>query len=252
MVDNFPRRVKGHDMLAPDAHRHVARRRRPRPRHAQLVPAPPAHVLARVGDPSCAAGPRCVRPRPWRLVLLDLGPSWDVALLRGRGRHRRGRRVAAPSPPRGAAGAARRLLRGYHRLPRSARRADRRRAGRRLLRAVRRHALLLPLAADSRVTAGLELLQRVGLAGLHVRARPHLATGGARDAARAPHRAALTQRPVSAAQTRAGVIGRSRCVTPRVARASSTALMADGSAPATPDSPAPLTPSGLVVHGTTW
>ena len=32
--------------------------------------------------------------------------------------------------------------------------------------------------------------------------------------------------------------------------ASRIAFMADGSEPATPDSPAPFTPSGLVVHGT--
>ena len=56
----------------------------------------------------------------------------------------------------------------------------------------------------------------------------------------------------SAVQTRCGVIGRSRWSMPRAASASSTAFIADGSEPATPDSPAPLTPSGLVVHGTTW
>jgi hypothetical protein len=38
---------------------------------------------------------------------------------------------------------------------------------------------------------------------------------------------------------------------PRLANASSTALTADGSEPATPDSPAPFAPSGFVVHGTT-
>ena len=55
---------------------------------------------------------------------------------------------------------------------------------------------------------------------------------------------------LSALHTRAGDSGRSRCRTPRVDGASSTALTAAGSEPATPDSPAPLAPSGFVVHGT--
>ena len=54
----------------------------------------------------------------------------------------------------------------------------------------------------------------------------------------------------SADQTRCGVMGRSRCLIPRQASASSTELTADGNEPATPDSPAPFTPSGFVVQGT--
>src|SRR5512134_1446588 len=56
----------------------------------------------------------------------------------------------------------------------------------------------------------------------------------------------------SACQTRSGVIGMSRWVTPRAASASSTAFTPAGMEPATPDSPAPFTPSGLVVQGATW
>ena len=56
----------------------------------------------------------------------------------------------------------------------------------------------------------------------------------------------------SAAHTRDGDIGKSSAPTPRVPRASRIALTAEGRAPATPDSPAPFTPRGLVVQGTPW
>ena len=51
-------------------------------------------------------------------------------------------------------------------------------------------------------------------------------------------------------QIRDGVAGKSKSLTPRDESASITAENAEGSAPATPDSPAPFTPSGLLVQGT--
>ena len=52
-----------------------------------------------------------------------------------------------------------------------------------------------------------------------------------------------------ACQTRAGVAGMSMCVMPRPDKASTTALITAAVEPTAPASPAPLTPSGLVVHG---
>ena len=76
--------------------------------------------------------------------------------------------------------------------------------------------------------------------------------GGGEHREDLPARRRRGQRPLcSALQTRSGVAGRSRCVTPRSASASRIALIPAGSDPATPDSPAPFTPSGLVVQGAT-
>src|SRR6187551_759631 len=49
--------------------------------------------------------------------------------------------------------------------------------------------------------------------------------------------------------TRSGVAGMSIASTPSGASASITALMTAGGAPIVPDSPMPLTPSGLVLQG---
>ena len=56
--------------------------------------------------------------------------------------------------------------------------------------------------------------------------------------------------PCIARQMRSGVAGISMCVTPNSVKASTTALTTAGSAPTQPASPAPLTPSGLVLVGT--
>ena len=53
-------------------------------------------------------------------------------------------------------------------------------------------------------------------------------------------------------QTRSWVIGISIWVTPKGFSALSTALTAAGGAAQVPLSPHPLTPSGLVLHGTEW
>src|SRR6516165_3718239 len=50
--------------------------------------------------------------------------------------------------------------------------------------------------------------------------------------------------------TRAGVAGMSMRSTPSGCSASMMALITVGGAPMVPDSPMPLTPSGLVLHGT--
>src|SRR5207245_11447546 len=55
-----------------------------------------------------------------------------------------------------------------------------------------------------------------------------------------------------ARHTRSGVAGMSSWVMPSGASASSTAFIAAGRAPTEPASPAPLTPSGLVLAGTSW
>ena len=52
--------------------------------------------------------------------------------------------------------------------------------------------------------------------------------------------------PSRARQTRCGVSGMSRCVTPRAASASIAAFTTAGDEPIDPDSPIPLAPSGLV------
>src|SRR4029077_15515486 len=54
-----------------------------------------------------------------------------------------------------------------------------------------------------------------------------------------------------ARHSRSGVKGMSRWSMPSSASASTTALTKAGGAPTAPASPAPLTPSGLVRHGTT-
>src|SRR6202035_1241673 len=53
-----------------------------------------------------------------------------------------------------------------------------------------------------------------------------------------------------ASHTRDGVAGMSIAVTPSGTSASISALITVGGAPMVPDSPMPLTPSGLVRHGT--
>src|SRR4029077_4511958 len=72
----------------------------------------------------------------------------------------------------------------------------------------------------------------------------HLLTVGA-------HAAFLPAAARMAVQRRSGVSGMSRCAIPSSARASTTAWTRAGGAPIAPASPAPLTPSGLVRHGTT-
>ena len=54
----------------------------------------------------------------------------------------------------------------------------------------------------------------------------------------------------NAAHIRAGVAGMSMCSTPSERSASTTAFITAGGAPIAPDSPTPLMPSGLVLHGT--
>src|SRR5262249_42091751 len=67
----------------------------------------------------------------------------------------------------------------------------------------------------------------------------------------ASHAAFLPAAARMAAHTRSGTSGMSRCSMPSSASASTTALTSAGGAPIAPASPAPLTPSGLVRHGTT-
>src|SRR3546814_20025771 len=55
-----------------------------------------------------------------------------------------------------------------------------------------------------------------------------------------------------ARQTTCGVAGIAMSRTPSGASASSIALITAGGAPIAPPSPQPLTPGGLVVHGTPW
>ena len=97
-------------------------------------------------------------------------------------------------------------------------------------------------------------LERVGI-------DPHDRLAGRPAPRAAQFRAAgrmSTFRPLSAASAsrdarhrRSGVSGMSRCSMPSSASASTTALTSAGGAPIAPASPAPLTPSGLVRHGTT-
>src|SRR5882757_9929166 len=58
--------------------------------------------------------------------------------------------------------------------------------------------------------------------------------------------------PFSTRHTFSGVTGMSMWVTPTSLKASTTAFITDGSAPAQPASPQPLTPKRLVLHGTEW
>src|SRR5262245_9641899 len=53
-------------------------------------------------------------------------------------------------------------------------------------------------------------------------------------------------------QIRTGVAGMSMWSTPRAWSASRIALITAGGAPTDPASPTPLTPSGFVLHGTSW
>jgi hypothetical protein len=65
------------------------------------------------------------------------------------------------------------------------------------------------------------------------------------SATRNPRNAACS----NAAQTRIGVVGMSRCLTPRADSASTTALCTAGVEPMVAASPIPLTPNGFRVVG---
>jgi hypothetical protein len=62
----------------------------------------------------------------------------------------------------------------------------------------------------------------------------------------------MRHKPFNTRHTFSGVTGMSMWVTPTSESASTTAFITDGSAPAQPASPQPLTPRRLVLHGTEW
>src|SRR5262245_27110660 len=66
------------------------------------------------------------------------------------------------------------------------------------------------------------------------------------------HRLAPARAWLTAAQTRGGVNGMSRCLMSNGASASSTAWTTQGGAAIEPLSPMPLTPIGLVGEGVSW
>lgn len=98
---------------------------------------------------------------------------------------------------------------------------------------------------DERITSAYDGQRQIG-SGNRTNAINIVASAGERARERGYRRAERR-----ASQIADGDIGISSCVTPRSESAWMIALAAAGSAPDTPDSPAPFTPSGLVVHGTT-